>query len=203
LLMDDQANVAQSEEDNPLTFHASLYGIAEKYQCPSLKEASQNAYIRALHGNFSIVDFISSIKVVYETTPEAERGLCKWAVFVSQGYKEMLQPHPSFKSLFMCRPDFTWDLVTAYMERRRFWCLSCKADTYPEGLGCICGNSGMCWANDRCSEEDYDYLWCPQCEQSDVVKPCGLAAACDNARSYFESEPVDKALRKAVERMED
>lgn len=69
LLMDDRTNVAQSEEEIPLTFHASHYGIADKYECPSLKEACQNTYIRALRGNFSIVNFISSIKVVYETTP--------------------------------------------------------------------------------------------------------------------------------------
>jgi hypothetical protein len=74
LLMDDQTNVAQSEEENPLTFHASHYGIADKCECPSLNEACQNAYMRALRVNFSIVDFISSIKVVYETTPEADRG---------------------------------------------------------------------------------------------------------------------------------
>jgi hypothetical protein len=81
--------------------------------------------------------------------------------------------------------------------------LNCKADTYPEGLGRVCGSSGMCWVNDPCSDEDYDNLWCPQCEQPGVVKPCGLAAACDNTRAYFESEPVDAAVGKAVERMVD
>jgi hypothetical protein len=105
--MDDQANVAQSEEESSLTFHPSLYGTADKYECPSLKEACQNAYTRALRGNFSIVDFISSIKVVYETTPEADRWLRNWAVFVLQGHKGMLQPHPSFMSLSICSPDYT------------------------------------------------------------------------------------------------
>ncbi|ERF68890.1 hypothetical protein EPUS_04542 [Endocarpon pusillum Z07020] len=83
LASNDQAYQDQSEDENLLTFHASLYGVADKFECESLKENCQKAYIRALHGSFSIPDFISSINVVYETTPETDIGLRKWAVFVA------------------------------------------------------------------------------------------------------------------------
>ena len=175
LASNDQAYRDQSEDENLLTFHASLYGVADKFECESLKDDCQNAYIRALYGSFSILDFISSINVVYETTPETDIGLRKWAVFVAQGYKAMLQSHPSFKALFMSRPDFSWDLATAYTEDREYWCTVCEADTLRD-YECICGHNGICLGNDDCTAERSEF-WCPECEEWGRVNPGSLSAA--------------------------
>lgn len=115
----DRGDVYETKKENPLTFHASLYAVAEKYDCSELKNKCESAYITALQEDFSVLDFISSIKVVYESTPETDKGLRKWAVFVSQGYKAMLQLQPGFRALFTSRPDFSWDLITAYREDQR------------------------------------------------------------------------------------
>jgi hypothetical protein len=43
-----QAQRGQDMQESPLTLHASLYGVAEKYECPDLKEACRYAYSRLL-----------------------------------------------------------------------------------------------------------------------------------------------------------
>ncbi|KAF7504609.1 hypothetical protein GJ744_002036 [Endocarpon pusillum] len=199
LASNDQAYRDQSEDEKLLTFHASLYGVADKFECHELKELCQNAYIWGLHGSFSIPDFISSIKVVYETTPETDIGLRKWAVFVAQGYKAMLQSHPSFKALFMSTPDFGWELATAYTEDQKYWCTRCEADTLQD-YACICGQNGICLGNDDCILESSEF-WCGECGTFGSINPGSLSAACDNPRSRFKVASADEALENALKRM--
>jgi hypothetical protein len=63
LASNDQVDVGQRERENPLTLYAALYGIADKYECPSLKTTCEKLYVKALSENLSIPDFISSINV--------------------------------------------------------------------------------------------------------------------------------------------
>jgi hypothetical protein len=200
LLGNNEVDADQTERTSPLSIHASVYALADKYECPLLKEACQNAYIRTLNWKFSISDFISSIHVIYETTPETDRGLRKWAVFVAQGYKAMLVPHQSFRALFMTRPTFSWDLTTGYMEDQKYWCENCEANALLK-YDCICGQNGICLANDECESEEHEF-WCTECG-SWGIKPGSLAAASDEPRSRFKHEAVDNVLQGAVDRMED
>ncbi len=199
LVSSSQTYCDQSAHENLLAFHASLYGVADKFECESLKEACKNAYVRALRRRFSIPDFISSINVVYETTPEADTGLRKWAVFVAQGYKPVLQAHPGFKALFTSKPDFSWDLATAYAEDQVFWCTECEEETL-QPHGCICGQNGMCLKT-SCTGEVSDFS-CPECH-STCVQPRSLSLLSDDPRSCFKSEQVEDALKAAIEQMEE
>jgi hypothetical protein len=189
-------------QKNPLTFHASLYGVAEKYECPDLKELCRNAYIRSLSGQFSTSDFISSIHVVYETTPETDEGLRKWAVIVSQGYKSRLQLHPSFKALFTSRPDFSWELTTAYTEVKNYYCGNCEKNVPCGKTGCICSHSSVSGQiNPRDSQQD-GMIWCPHCRTLSMSKLCGLGPVSENPRWNFKDVTLDNALAREVQLMD-
>jgi hypothetical protein len=129
--------------DGPLSVHAAVYSIADKYDCQSLKAACEQAYVGRLSAQTSLGDFIASIDVIYETTPRDDKSLRKWAVWFSQGYKEMILVHPSFKTLFCSRQDFAWDFATNYLNIGRYWCGSCKTYQQVSQTHCRCGTSGM------------------------------------------------------------
>jgi hypothetical protein len=195
-----QAQCGQDAQGNPLTRHASLYGVSERYQCPELKSACWGAYITSLSQNCSTSDFISSIHVVYETTPEADKGLRKWVVVFSQGYKSRLQLHPSFKALFKSRPDFIFDLTTAYMEVKYYYCPNCEETIHCDELGCVCGHSGLCGQEDsgRCGQ-----LWDCYCQVDGVLRKGALARASENPRWKFKHEMVDKILEHMADNLGD
>jgi len=193
-----QAQRGHEKLENPLTFHASLYGVAEKFEYPDLKEACRNAYIRSLCQKNSTSDFISSIHVVYEITPAADKGLRKWAVFVSQGYKSRLRLHPSFKALFTSRLDFSWDLTTAYMEVKDYYCSICEKNIPCDKAGCVCGHSGICSGALSCAQEDEEPLYCLECDGYGMTRVCDSA---ENPRFNFENKVVDDALRREVHRV--
>ncbi len=138
--------------------------------------------------------------MVYETTPEADKGLRTWAIFVSQGYKAMLLVHPMFKALFISRPEFSWGLTTAYGEDQSYWCPNCIKDTLYGMTSCVCGGGGICCENKDCEERTGD-AHCSQCNTSSAVKVWASAAAPDGPRPRFQDQWVDQALRHVVSQM--
>lgn len=202
LYINNQANLDLSEDKDPLTAHASLYGLADKFECPSLKQLCQNAYIRALRAKFSILDLISSIDVVYKTTPENDKGLRNWALVASNGYKSMLQPHPSFKALFTSTPDFSWDFATADNESRTYWCRSCVRFLQFADVICSCKDESIMCHLTLGWRYHSDKFLCLRCRKAAVVKLPSWVVASDNPRSRFTNPGVENALRIAVEQMQ-
>jgi hypothetical protein len=189
---------SSGSSDQPLSLHAALYGLADKYGCPSLKHDCQQAYIKTLQGDFSLADFISSINVVYETTPEGDDGLRKWAVWVAQGYSDMLQLQPSFKGLIMSRGDFCWDLTTKYQRVNRFWCTSCNESSSSNMSSCSCGNSGICRKTVACETTQIVALRCSNCRTAGRIVPWAAAQTFDSPRQLFVSAVTDDALKRAA-----
>jgi hypothetical protein len=106
-----------TEDDEILSVHAAMYGMGEKYDIASLKDASRAKYVQALKGTISVDDFTNSIKIAYATTPAEDDGLRKWAVYRAQEYVAMYAREPAFEALIRSNPDFAFDFGSRYARR--------------------------------------------------------------------------------------
>ncbi|KAL5114352.1 hypothetical protein ACEQ8H_007742 [Pleosporales sp. CAS-2024a] len=60
---------------NPLTIHASMYALGDKYQVDGLSEVAKQKFESCLHHHAHSEDFISAVQLAYSTTPHSNRGL--------------------------------------------------------------------------------------------------------------------------------
>ena len=185
-----------SKDANPLSIHAAVYGIADKYNCRSLKNTCEQAYVGQLSTQTSFRDFIHSVNIIYETTPVGDKGLRKWAVWFSQSYKEAIQIHPGFESLFRSRADFAWDYATNYQNIGRYWCEKCTKYAQPSQRECCCGASGMCKGGQACSAS------VPKCYTcSTTLKHWSVVTPDDDPRKHLTSFDVDRTLRNYSQKL--
>ncbi|KAH7366603.1 hypothetical protein BKA66DRAFT_573270 [Pyrenochaeta sp. MPI-SDFR-AT-0127] len=63
------------EVANPLTIHATMYALADKYQVDELGKAAKEKFETCLHHHIISEDFVNAVQIVYGLTPESYRGL--------------------------------------------------------------------------------------------------------------------------------
>ena len=60
--------------EQPLSIHAAMYGIGDKYDLASLRDLSRAKYIQALSSKSSVADFTNSVEVAYATMQLRRNG---------------------------------------------------------------------------------------------------------------------------------
>jgi hypothetical protein len=60
---------------NPLTIHATMYALADKYQVLGLSQTAKVKFEQTLNQHVDSEDFIAAVQLAYSTTPETDRGL--------------------------------------------------------------------------------------------------------------------------------
>ncbi|KAH3953670.1 hypothetical protein HBI25_106540 [Parastagonospora nodorum] len=63
------------EVANPLTIHASMYALGDKYQVEGLSSLAKEKFECCLHHHAQTEDFIAAVQIAYSTTPDSNRGL--------------------------------------------------------------------------------------------------------------------------------
>ncbi|KAH7091558.1 hypothetical protein FB567DRAFT_436379, partial [Paraphoma chrysanthemicola] len=63
------------EVENPLTIHAAMYALGDKYQVDGLCNTAKEKFRSCLHHHAHSEDFIAATQAVYSTTPDSNRGL--------------------------------------------------------------------------------------------------------------------------------
>ena len=63
------------EVTNPLTIHATMYAMADKYQVEGLALVAQTKFECSLPAHFNSPDFVTAVQLAYSNTPESNRGL--------------------------------------------------------------------------------------------------------------------------------
>ncbi|KAI4703694.1 hypothetical protein J4E89_009917 [Alternaria sp. Ai002NY15] len=63
------------EITNPLTIHASMYALADKYQVKGLSRLAKTKFRESLDHHVDSEDFIAAVQLTYSNTPETNRGL--------------------------------------------------------------------------------------------------------------------------------
>ena len=60
---------------NPLTIHATMYALADKYQVDGLGKLAKDKFEACLHHHSNSEDFVAAVQIAYGSTPETNRGL--------------------------------------------------------------------------------------------------------------------------------
>ena len=63
------------EVANPLTIHATMYALGDKYQVDGLSDLAKKKFESCLHHHASSEDFLTAVQVAYSMTPDTNRGL--------------------------------------------------------------------------------------------------------------------------------
>jgi hypothetical protein len=63
------------EIDNPLTIHAAMYALADKYHVNGLSEIAKTKFENCLSHHVNSEDFVIAVQLVYSSTPKPNRGL--------------------------------------------------------------------------------------------------------------------------------
>lgn len=92
----------QGQGLSEMRLHAELYGVADKYNLPSLANFAKSSYIATTVNSWDPSDFLESIDTIYTSTPQSNRGLRNVAVTCTQDWG---------------RPDFTEEKGLALMKR--------------------------------------------------------------------------------------
>ncbi|KAF2091241.1 POZ domain-containing protein [Saccharata proteae CBS 121410] len=100
-----------------IRFHIEMYCLGNLYVIPGLQDEARRRFAATLEkmaGNKVSVDFLSTVKAVYETTPEQDRGLRSLVIkFARDQYEELLRNamiKQAFTALQHAVPDFAADL---------------------------------------------------------------------------------------------
>lgn len=60
---------------NPLTIHATMYALADKYQVDGLGRLAKEKFESCLHHHANSDDFVNAVQIAYSSTPDSNRGL--------------------------------------------------------------------------------------------------------------------------------
>jgi hypothetical protein len=63
------------EITEPLTIHATMYALGDKYQVEGLSQLAKEKFESCIDHHAHSEDFISAVQIAYSSTPESNRGL--------------------------------------------------------------------------------------------------------------------------------
>jgi hypothetical protein len=63
------------EVNNPLTIHATMYALADKYHVDGLSDVAKAKFESCLYHHVNSEDFVTAVQIAYSSTPDSNRGL--------------------------------------------------------------------------------------------------------------------------------
>lgn len=147
-------NSADHGEINPMLLNTRVYGVAEKYGAPALKEHARTRFEQSL--NWNAVEFPLVIEEVYGSTHSSVRGLRDVVVKATRDNAEELMKTEAFLRVLEYSPGFAADMVKELVERpahpaMRFRCPNCQG-VFVERDPSFLAGSHMCrYRHDRVS----------------------------------------------------
>ncbi|KND89229.1 Kelch repeat and BTB domain-containing protein 4 [Tolypocladium ophioglossoides CBS 100239] len=110
-----------------MIFNAQVYGIAERYIIPSLKEHSAEKFRTAVSSGWNMGDFPLAIAEAYLSTPEGDRGLRDVVVEVCHMHIDSLIENHAFCQVLRETVGFAADMVIFRCgQRKAYRCPSCS-----------------------------------------------------------------------------
>ena len=96
-----------------LATHASVYGIAEKYEIMPLKDLAKQKFETMIKEQWNDPSLPDAIEIIYNTTHNADRGLRTILTTSIKGQIKKLLPKPQFADVVRSCGDFAVDLMNA------------------------------------------------------------------------------------------
>lgn len=103
------------EVANPLTIHANMYALADKYQVIGLRQVAKHKFESCLFHHINSGDFISAVQVVYTSTSESDRGLRDVVIkaFLEHFHVDVLKI-PGFEAKIDCIDELSLELIKSW-----------------------------------------------------------------------------------------
>ena len=95
---------------------ANLYALAEKYGCASVKASLKSSFAVTARVQWNTVEFATAAKIVYDSTPESDRGLRDVIKSVAWAYHRGMTKKPDLLKLVNENIAFACDLARAAIE---------------------------------------------------------------------------------------
>ncbi|KAF2846717.1 hypothetical protein T440DRAFT_501587 [Plenodomus tracheiphilus IPT5] len=103
------------EVANPLTIHASMYALADKYQVEGLVVLAREKFESCLHHHANSNDFLDAVQITYSSTPDTNRGLHDAVVQAFQlHFKVNLASIPGIEAKLDCIDELSFLLIKAW-----------------------------------------------------------------------------------------
>lgn len=121
---DQESLSAPSEDDqkrtrviaNMLLSNIQVYAVAEKYDIPELKELAKSKFLDYVDFLLSVEDYAAIIKLVYESTPNSDRGLRDAVALACIGEIRTMVIDPVFIALLRDVGDFGVDILCGSLK---------------------------------------------------------------------------------------
>lgn len=103
------------EVANPLTIHATMYALADKYQVDGLSSLAKEKFYSCLHHHVNSEDFVAAVQIAYGATPESNRGLRDMVVkaFLTH-FKVDVTKIPGFEAKLESIDELSFLLIKAW-----------------------------------------------------------------------------------------
>lgn len=92
-------------------FHAKMYAIADKYGLPDLKGSAKETFERLVRGKWDSALFPKVASLVYELTPEGDRGLRDLLVQHLWANRATLLPKEDFQECILKYDELQKDVL--------------------------------------------------------------------------------------------
>lgn len=108
--------------DLSMTFHVAMFAMGEKYMIPALQSLAGSRFKESMATKWSVKDFTTAVRAIYEDTTDSHRALRSAAVKASaEHYIELFRRREdtSFIMVFIHLQDYMFDVVAAQLEEAR------------------------------------------------------------------------------------
>ncbi len=118
-------------ENESLVVEAHVYGVADKYDVPELKESSRQNFRRILLDDYTETvekELLPTVRIVFTTTGEDDRGLRSLVLTKALTEIRKLKQDPGFDTLLKEVPQFTAELFQMFLvnwDRGTETCYAC------------------------------------------------------------------------------
>ena len=110
---------------NRLHLNAQMYSIADKYDIPSLKEKAAEKFDTVIWepqygmyytGSIVVEEMIKVTPLIYESTPDNDRGLRDRVIEVATYRRRAFEKHPRLQDLIAVVPEFGREIKVIYSQ---------------------------------------------------------------------------------------
>lgn len=105
--------------ENQLDFHARMYGMADKYDVPFLKELSKSMFHAQIKGPIDMPPFLKAVQSIYTTTLSSDRGLRDLLIPALKTHRHTLNKDDGFSDLIksgLADGEFAADVIAALSQ---------------------------------------------------------------------------------------
>ena len=107
------------EPDNIASLHVTMYIMGDKYDIPTLRDTAKQHFKKFVDVHAHELAFVPLIKSIYEGTSAGDSGLRTEIINVTLKFRNLdhLRENPDFDRILQGKPDFTYDMLRAVMQK--------------------------------------------------------------------------------------